>query len=168
MDYLIIALKGNCNAVNSELPANSPSRNLAALWIRAAFHDMGTLDLSNTSFPGGPDATLVYTTNLNVNMGLKDSIANLFVTNTSLASKADLIALGGLVSVKHCGGPDVSFRGGRKDVAPAAVVLSNSQRLPGGNEPWPSVQAKMIRMGFSPVDIAVLGGSLLCRCSRLY
>ena len=149
--------------MNSELPASSPSRSLAALWIRAAFHDMSTLDISNTSFPGGPDATLVYTTDLTENMGLKDSIANLFVSDKSLASTADLIALAGVISVKHCGGPDIPFKGGRRDVAPEAVVVANSQRIPGGNEAYPSVKAKMIRMGFAPVDIAVLGGSFLRR-----
>lgn len=146
--------------VNSDLPVNAPSKNLAALWIRAAFHDMATLDLSNVSFPGGPDATLVYTTNITENMGLQDTIADRFVPDKSLASKADLIALGGVISVKHCGGPDISFRGGRRDVAPEAVILGNSQRIPGGNEAYPSVKAKMIRMGFSPVDIALLSKSV--------
>jgi hypothetical protein len=119
---------------------------------------MATLDRSNTSNPGGPDATLVFTTNATENMGLQDTIADRFVPDKSLASKADLIALGGVISVKHCGGPDIPFRGGRMDVAPENVILGNTQRIPGGNEAYPSVKAKMIRMGFSPVDIAVLGG----------
>ena len=148
---------GNCLEVNSDLPADAPSKNLAALWIRATFHDMATLDLSNANNPGGPDATLVYTVNQTENAGLENTIADRFVPDKTLASKADLIALAGLVSVRHCGGPDIKFKGGRRDVAPDRVIVENTQRIPAMNEAYPSVKAKMRRMGFDNVDIAVLG-----------
>lgn len=139
---------------------NAPSKNLAALWIRAAFHEAGTFDPADQSGnTGGTDGSLVYTVNMTENAGLENTIADRFVPlfDRGNISKADTIAIGGLVSVKHCGGPDIPFRGGRVDVQPNAVRFENVNRIPGMSEAYASVKTKMLRMGFTPVDIATLG-----------
>lgn len=168
-DALVFLLQapGNCLISATDLPANAPSKNLAALWIRAAFHDAGTWDPLDTSNPGGANGNLVYTTDVAENMGLDQTLANQRVTGRQNynISNADLIALGGAVTVTHCGGPKIPFRGGRVDVDTSTTTIStlksNVARLPAGTDTYPVVKEKMTRMGFSFADIAALGNCLI-------
>lgn len=150
-----LAAPGNCFEVRSD-PVKSSSKNFAALWIRAVFHEAGTFDPQDTTNPGGPDGSLMYTFNMTENSGLEDTLTPRFVPNKNGTTNADLMALGGVISVKHCGGPDIPFRTGRLDVNPAAVNFSNVNRLPRGDERLSTAKAKLLRLGLSPVDITVL------------
>ena len=143
-----------------------PSRNLAALWIRGAFHEAGTFDPSNPNNPGGIDGSLGASTSHPANEGLFNSTAELFVSRGNAAlpspiqtqvSKADMRIIGALAGIKHCGGPDIAFRGGRLDIL--TPIVSNYGRLPGPQEAYESVKAKFLRMGLTPKDMAVLGMS---------
>lgn len=164
-DALVFLLQapGNCLISATDLPPNAPSKNLAALWIRAAFHDAGTFDPSDAANPGGANGNLVYTGDVAENMGLDQSLANQRITGRQNynISNADLIALGGAVTVTHCGGPKIPFRGGRVDVntstTPISTLKSNVGRLPSGTDDYPTVKSKMLKMGFSFADIAALG-----------
>lgn len=89
----LLQAPGNCLQAIADMPPTAPSKNLAALWIRAAFHDAGTFTLASTT--GGPDGSLVTYQNNTVNAGLPNSLATRFITNAGVnISNADAIALG--------------------------------------------------------------------------
>ena len=144
---------GNCLQSITDLPADAPSKNLAALWIRASFHEASTFD-PDSLVPAGTDGSLVGTLNATQNAGLNNTLANRFVPNRENISDADLLALGGIVSVKHCGGPNIPFRGGRKDTASFDHSIVN--RIPDGNASLLTVKSVFKRMGLDPIDLAVL------------
>ncbi|KAI9350505.1 heme peroxidase [Zopfochytrium polystomum] len=154
----LIAAPGNCLFQTTDTVGN-PSSNLAALWLRAAFHDAGTFLKADGS--GGADGSLVNELNVTENDGIGTSIASRFVahnisnpTGSTLAiSAADLIQLGGVVTVEHCGGPKIPFRSGRID----ATGINNYSVLP---DPFFSIaQLKALfvdRMGLTSLDMLVL------------
>ena len=127
----------------------------------------GTFDSSILENSGGANGNLVYTTQETDNLGLENTLANQRITgrNNYNISNADLIALGGLVSVTHCGGPKMKFSGGRVDVnlssTPISVLKSNVARLPSGTEEYQSVKTKLLKLGLSFADIAALGKRFL-------
>nr|KAJ3410578.1 L-ascorbate peroxidase 3 [Polyrhizophydium stewartii] len=154
-DQLVFFLQapGNCLQVNSDLPASAPSKNLAALWIRAVFHDAGTW-VPTGSPTGGANAGIMSFLNQTENGGIADSIAPKFQQNTKVSiSKADAIALGGVVSVAHCGGPSITYSPGRVDTTTPA---NPTGRLPSATEAFDSVLTKLRRMGWSNEDIVAL------------
>ncbi|KAH6574044.1 hypothetical protein BASA61_003663 [Batrachochytrium salamandrivorans] len=145
---------GNCLISHTDLSPSAPSKNLAALWIRAAFHDSGTWDPSNVLASGGPFANLPGFLNVAENAGLEDSLAPRFLHNTQInISKADSIALAGLVSVTHCGGPSIPYSPGRVDTT---TPVSPVGRLPEGHERYLTVKPKLLRMGWTNQDIVAL------------
>ncbi|KAJ3289007.1 hypothetical protein HK104_007813 [Borealophlyctis nickersoniae] len=148
---------GNCLEVGTDLTAaKSPSRNMAALWIRAVFHDAAPY--STTDRPPGSagfDGSLVNEFNRPDNFGLEESIASRFPMPSGVnMSKADLIGLGGVVSVRHCGGPSITYKPGRVDVK--ANQTNPDGRIPQGNDKLDVVKAHFARMGLSTIDMAVL------------
>ncbi|KAJ3334064.1 hypothetical protein HDU76_011588 [Blyttiomyces sp. JEL0837] len=153
----LISAPGNCLFQMTDTLDN-PSKNLAALWLRGVFHDAGTFSQADGS--GGADGSLVNEGNHTENMGLLQSIASRFVPhhNESFSltiSDADLIHLGGVVTVRHCGGPEIPFRAGRKDVPKG--TQNNITRLPSDpGAPLSEVQAVFERMGLLPLDMLVL------------
>ncbi|KAI8923967.1 heme peroxidase [Entophlyctis helioformis] len=156
-DQLVFFLNspGNCLVVNSDLPVDAPSKNLAALWIRAVFHDAGTWDPANRTAPGGMDSSVMRFFDFPDNAGLQPSIAPIFQQRPGVnITKADAIALAGLLSVTHCGGPKINYRPGRLDFT--TTPTSPAGRLPGGTEAFPSVMAKLRRMNWTDEDIVVL------------
>jgi hypothetical protein len=168
-DALVFLLQapGNCLISATDLPADAPSKNLAALWIRAAFHDVGTWDPADPTNKGGASGNLIYTLDEPDNAGLDNTLANQRINGRQNynISNADLIALGGAVTVTHCGGPKIPFRGGRVDVdiskTPVSTLRSNMARLPGSMDSYATVKSKMLRMGFSYADIAALGNIII-------
>jgi catalase (peroxidase I) len=148
----IINAPRNCLEAIADLP-NSVSKNMAALWIRAAFHDGGTF-APGTANPGGLDSSVLSFLNVSENAGLADSMATNFVRDPNITmTKADKIALGAQVAVTHCGGPSMPFRSGRKD---AVVPVSPVGRLPSGNDTLESTRKIFQRMGWTNEDIVVL------------
>ncbi|KAJ3267185.1 hypothetical protein HDU77_005388 [Chytriomyces hyalinus] len=149
----LIQAPGECLFQYTDLPANAPSHNMAALWLRAIFHDSGTFNASDLT--GGLDASLVtnpesLTTD---NIGIPESAATRFIPSKSPISKADMIALGGIVTVAACGGPQVAFRTGRDD----AAVSNNAKLLPSDAfAPVGTIKAGFLRMGLTALDMLVL------------
>jgi catalase (peroxidase I) len=71
------------------------------------------------------------------------------------ASDADIIQVAGIVSIKHCGGPNIPFASGRRDnLNPNPIVVD---RLPGRKENYESVKQKFANQGMTPQEMAVLG-----------
>jgi catalase (peroxidase I) len=130
---------------------------MAALWIRGAFHDAGTYDPSAAN-PGGADNSVNYFLTASENGGLPGSITSDFVSGNAL-SKADIIQLGGQVTVTHCGGPNIPFYAGRKD-ATAATAQTPVGRLPEFSDSFATNLAVMKRMKFTDEEIvAIVTGS---------
>ena len=137
-----------CNR-NKEHLSNNLSKNLAALWLRAVFHDVGR-----------PSETLVaglLPENLNdpENKGIGDSIATKFVSeNLFQFSKADIIALAGYLAVRHCGGntPGFQFEYGRKDARKGVL----SEPLPDDRENYEKVLAKLRKLQLTDQEIVLL------------
>jgi L-ascorbate peroxidase len=139
--------------VTADMPPNPPSSNMAALWIRAVFHDAGTYTASSKS--GGADASLLAFMNVTENGGIKESIATRFTPNIKAnISDADAIALAGLVTVTHCGGPQIPFNFGRIDNK--RTPLSPLGLLPLATESFATIMTKMRRMGFNNEDVVSL------------
>ncbi|KAK5665555.1 hypothetical protein QVD99_007901 [Batrachochytrium dendrobatidis] len=147
---------GNCLISHTDLPIDAPSKNLAALWIRAVFHDAGTWD-PNAVAPalyGGANAGIRSFANVSENAGLFASLAPRFQQNTAVnMSAADTIALAGLTSVTHCGGPHIPYSPGRIDTTTPQTPIG---RIPEANERYLTVKPKLQRMGWTNEDIVVL------------
>lgn len=141
--------------VNPHAANAKDSENLAAVWLRTAFHDAGTYKKTDRRIPGGADGSVMSLADIGGNKGL-DNFAPQFLEAAlkAGASNADIIQLAGIVSIKHCGGPDIPFVGGRQDnLNPNPIVVS---RLPDPKEPLAAVKAKFASQGLTPAEMLVL------------
>ncbi|KAG6827360.1 hypothetical protein H0H92_012098 [Tricholoma furcatifolium] len=98
--------------------------SIAAEWLRFAFHDAITADVSAGT--GGVDGSIAYELNRTENFGagFTDTLSDFQVYPNKYVSRSDIIALGAVFAVSTCGGPIIPFRGGRIDVweaGPAGV-----------------------------------------------
>lgn len=95
--------------------ASGPGRQVAAEWLRVAFHDMATADVRTGK--GGLDGSLQYQLDDGESKGPGfNSTLGFFSDYLSRRSSlSDLIALGVYASVRSCGGPMIPVRGGRVD-----------------------------------------------------
>lgn len=131
-----------CLEAPAALP-NSESKNLAALWLRAAFHAAGTWKPQDGA-KGGLDNSLVSFANDSANFGLDDALPHKFIKNPSIQmSQADMIALAGTVSVGHCGGPRIKFNPGRLDTNQPA---GPGDRLPMVFSSYANIKARLYEM----------------------
>ena len=143
----ILAAPRNCLETIADLP-NAPSKNMAALWIRAAFHDAGTFPVA------GADASLMHHLKDPVNAGLEESIAPKFQQNRNVnMSNADSIALAAQVSVTHCGGPKFPFKAGRVDTT---KPTSPKGLIPNGLMTLDQFRPRFAEMGWTNEDIVAL------------
>ncbi|KAJ3208110.1 L-ascorbate peroxidase 1, cytosolic [Dinochytrium kinnereticum] len=143
-----------CMMSETHMKETDLSRNLAALWLRAVFHDVATFD-PNQSNRGGADGSLVHMLDKHEHLGINNSIATKFILNkdNNTMSSPDLIVLAGAVTVAHCGGPQMIFEAGR--VANPNPVDPKG-RVPEDTEPYDIVKARLKAMGMSDEDIVVL------------
>lgn len=142
---------GECRDLADRLPAGAPSTNLAALWIRAVFHDAGTFTASTKT--GGADGSLLTFQHEAINAGLLGSLATSFVGGYVNLSKADTISLAGAVTVTICGGPVISFQAGRIDTV---VPTRPDGLIPEADESFSQIVSKLNRMGLYNEDIVAL------------
>ena len=151
----IISAPGNCLQTIADLP-KSPNKNMAALWIRAAFHSAGTWQPQNSSLPGGAEGSIMsFLDNNEENMGLSDSISPKFQQNPSIKmSNADLVALAGQITVTHCGGPQMDFYPGRIDTE--GIKISPVGRVPPGDSTLASFRPRAAEMEWTNEDIVAL------------
>ena len=145
----IIKAPRNCLEAIADMK-DSKNKNIAALWLRAAFHDAGTWNQEFKS--AGADASLANFLNVPENAGFGNSLAPRFHSVPKF-SKADSIALAAQVSVTHCGGPKINFRGGRVD---ATVPTSPVGLIPNGTMGLAEVRPIFARMGWTNEDIVAL------------
>ncbi|KAJ7290710.1 heme peroxidase [Mycena rebaudengoi] len=92
-------------------------RTNAADWIRTAYHDMATHNIADGT--GGMDASIRFeeeqTRGENTGDGFSNTLSVLAGSATRYVSVADALALGTVIAVEKCGGPQIAFRGGRVD-----------------------------------------------------
>jgi L-ascorbate peroxidase len=125
--------------------AGTSSRNLAAMWLRGAFHDQGT----------GSQASLVRFPNTGPNAGMGGSVATNFIQGAQGSiSSADVIQIAGIVALKKCGGIDVPIALGRRDNL--NVPVSILDRIPSPAETFQRVTAKFQQMGLNKQEMMVL------------
>ncbi|KAI8617205.1 heme peroxidase [Chytriomyces sp. MP71] len=144
---------GECLFQHTDLPVAAPSKNMAALWLRAIFHDAGTYNAASGS--GGLDGSLQFAPEGTdeVNMGIPPSLASRFIPSSNSISPADMVALGGIVTVAVCGGPQVPFRAGRL----SSNTSNNVADLPSDAfAPVSTIKAGFLRMGLSALDMVTL------------
>ncbi|KAF7367873.1 Peroxidase [Mycena sanguinolenta] len=125
-------------------------RSNAADWIRTAYHDMATYNITDGT--GGMDASIRFSVeqarpedpgdgflNSNIVLGLS---ANRYI------SIADTLAVGAILAIEACGGPQIAFRGGRVD--------AGEPNLPGVPEPQQDLAshvAAFARQGFNQTEM---------------
>ncbi len=117
----------NHEGVNRFDPAVSPcafgtlveGRQNAAEWIRTAYHDMSTHDVSAGT--GGLDASIMFELDRAENIGTAFDNTMGFMNNfySVKSNMADMIALGVVVASDMCGGPKIPYRAGRVDATEA-------------------------------------------------
>ncbi|KAJ3014755.1 UNVERIFIED_CONTAM: L-ascorbate peroxidase 1, cytosolic [Siphonaria sp. JEL0065] len=150
-----IEMPHGCGPLSPDMDPEAPSKALAALWLRGAFHDVGKFDpLFKTPVAG----LLPFFLNETENTGIGDSIATRFAPQAKFPySTADYIALAAQVTLAHCGGLSFEFLQGRKD-APETTTFSSLQNpLPDDNlDSYQTIKSKLRNLGFTYQDIVVL------------
>jgi hypothetical protein len=124
--------------------ASGPGRQVAAEWLRVAFHDMSTADASTGK--GGLDGSLQYQLDDGESKGPGFNSTLKFFSDylSKKSSLADLIALGVYASVRSCGGPVIPVKAGRVD-APGP----GSMGVPQPEHSIEQFREQFSRMGFT-------------------
>ncbi|KAF7328298.1 Peroxidase [Mycena sanguinolenta] len=97
---------------------DSTGRSNAADWIRTAYHDMATHNVTDGT--GGLDASIRFAEEQARAENVGDGFSNTMDTAGALQvtryiSNADSLALLAVLAIESCGGPEIAFRGGRID-----------------------------------------------------
>ncbi|KAJ7440573.1 heme peroxidase [Mycena latifolia] len=130
-------------------PANS-GRSNAADWIRTAYHDMATYNITDGT--GGMDASIRFAAEQarpeNAGDGFANTLNVLQAVSNRYVSIADALALGAIMAVENCGGPEIAFRGGRVDAA-----VPNQPGVPEPQEGLDSHIGSFSRQGFTKEEM---------------
>ncbi|KAJ6453703.1 putative L-ascorbate oxidase [Mycena sanguinolenta] len=129
--------------------ANS-GRSDAADWIRTAYHDVATHNSRDGT--GGLDASIRFPEEQarpeNLGNGFANTVGIVFTEVNRYVSMADAIALGAVIAIENCGGPEIAFRGGRIDAAEA-----NAPGVPQPDQSLDSHIAAFSRQGFTQTEM---------------
>ncbi|KAJ7736869.1 heme peroxidase [Mycena metata] len=125
-------------------------RSNAADWIRTAYHDMATYDI--TSGTGGMDASIFFNEEQarpeDPGNGFQLTAAEFTAIATRHISIADALAIGVVLAIENCGGPEIAFRGGRVDASEP-----NAPGVPQPQDPLASHVAAFARQGFTQTEM---------------
>ncbi|KAJ6574935.1 heme peroxidase [Mycena capillaripes] len=135
------------------IDAHASGRSDAADWIRTAYHDMATHNVNDGT--GGMDASIRFAEEQsrpeNVGDGFANTLNVLTVNANRYVSIADVLAVGAIMAFENCGGPEISFRGGRVD--------ADGPNTPGVPEPQDGLDshiAAFARQGFTQTEMISL------------
>jgi catalase (peroxidase I) len=140
---------------SENFPQSQNNKNIAALWIRAVFHDGGTWS-PGTDNPAGLDSSILSFLKEPDNAGLDASMAPNTLKHSPIAksiTNSDKIALAAQVAVSVCGGPRFGFKSGRRD---ARNATSPHGLIPPGNSTLVQALPHFKRMGWNNEDIVAL------------
>ncbi|KAI8612114.1 heme peroxidase, partial [Chytriomyces sp. MP71] len=149
-----LAIPYGCGSI-AAFPPEAPSNNMGALWLRAAFHDVGKFDPATNQPVAG---LLPYFLNETEDDGIGISIATNFASRFKFPySVADIIAFAGAVTVMHCGGPMFNMSVGRTDAPTNTSFASLPNSLPDDQvDSYQMIKQKLQRLGLSPIDMVAL------------
>ncbi|PPR06787.1 hypothetical protein CVT24_011287 [Panaeolus cyanescens] len=144
----MFGILGNCTLIPR---ANIQSTTTAATWLRMAYHDSATFNITDQT--GGIDGSIHFELDRpeNIGDGLKRTQEEYSGHGTKYVSNADVIAIGAAGAVANCGGPLIPIRGGRVD----GKVAGN----PGVPEPHQDLQThieKFRLQGFNATEMIEL------------
>ncbi|KAJ6488990.1 heme peroxidase [Mycena sanguinolenta] len=129
---------------------STTGRSDIADWVRTAYHDMATYNITDGT--GGMDASIRFPAeNLrpeNVGDGFNNTIEALGELVTRYISMADSLALGTIIALESCGGPEIAFRGGRIDAGGP-----NAPGVPQPQDDLDSHIADFARQGFTQTEM---------------
>ncbi|KAJ7509030.1 heme peroxidase [Mycena galericulata] len=129
---------------------NVTGRSDVSDWIRTAYHDMATHNATDGT--GGLDASIRFTEEQarpeNAGDGFDNSVFILFGFSNRYVSIADGLALGAILAIENCGGPEIAFRGGRADAAEP-----NAPGVPQPQQDLDSHIASFARQGFTQTEM---------------
>ncbi|KAF7354219.1 Peroxidase [Mycena venus] len=123
----------------------------SADWIRTAYHDMATHNVKDgTGGLGRLDPFLGRdgATRGDAGDGFQNTINVLAGQSNRYVSIADVVALGAVIAVENCGGPEIAFRGGRVD-----ATEPNAPGVPQPQESLDSHIASFARQGFTQTEM---------------
>ncbi|KAJ7920561.1 heme peroxidase [Mycena leptocephala] len=125
-------------------------RSDAADWIRTAYHDAATHN--STDGTGGMDGSIRLPAEQaraeNAGNGFANTMGVVLAVVDRYVSNADAIALGALIAIETCGGPEIAFRGGRVDAA-----VPNAPGVPAPEQGLDSHIASFARQGFTQTEM---------------
>ncbi|KAJ6562489.1 heme peroxidase [Mycena capillaripes] len=125
-------------------------RSNAADWLRTAYHDMATHNVADGT--GGMDGSIRFDEEMarpeNVGSGFLNTRNDVASQANRYVSVADALALGAIVAIENCGGPEIAFRGGRVD-----TLEPNAPGVPQPQEDLHSHIASFARQGFSQTEM---------------
>ncbi|KAJ7144384.1 heme peroxidase [Mycena epipterygia] len=135
------------------VPSNGSGRSDTADWIRTAYHDMATHNVMDGT--GGLDASIRFADEQARPENAGDGFANTLNVLIDLADRyisiADALAIGALLAIENCGGPEIAFRGGRVD--------AGEPNMPGVPQPQQDLQSHIesfARQGFTQTEMISL------------
>ncbi|KAJ7239707.1 heme peroxidase [Mycena rebaudengoi] len=135
---------------NSGGDASRSGRSNAADWIRTAYHDMATHIVADGT--GGMDGSIRFAEEQarpeDAGDGFQNTITALFPGSNRYVSIADMLAIGAIMAVENCGGPEIAFRGGRMDAGEP-----NSPGVPQPQGDLDSHIASFARQGFTQMEM---------------
>jgi len=112
-----------CSTPATDVGGFRSGRTNAAEWLRTAYHDMATADISTGI--GGLDASIAFEQDRPENIGraFNEALEFFRASHSVRVSMSDLIALGAILSVQSCsnGAVRVPLRGGRVDATAAGA-----------------------------------------------
>ncbi|KAJ6526723.1 heme peroxidase [Mycena capillaripes] len=133
--------------------AFNSGRSDAADWIRTAYHDMATHNVEDGT--GGMDGSIRFAEEQarpeNAGDGFENTFSVLFSAVNRYVSIADSLAIGAVLAIENCGGPQIAFRGGRVD--------AGEPNAPGVPQPQQDLNthiASFARQGFTQTEMISL------------
>ncbi|KAJ7830415.1 heme peroxidase [Mycena olivaceomarginata] len=139
---------------NSDLVEGTNSgRADVADWVRTAYHDMATHNVADGT--GGLDASIRFLEETsrpeNPGTGFNNTLSEVRVVNDRYVSIADSLAVGTIIAIENCGGPEIPFRGGRIDAGEP-----NTPGVPEPQQDLDSHIAAFARQGFTQTEMIKL------------
>ncbi|KAJ6538119.1 heme peroxidase [Mycena capillaripes] len=137
-----------CDSFSFDSP--NSGRSNAADWLRTAYHDMATHNLADGT--GGMDASIRFAEEQarpeDAGSGFANTVRVLIDFTNRYVSIADVLALGAILAVDNCAGPEIPFRGGRVDAGEP-----NTPGVPEPQQDLDSHIASFARQGFMPTEM---------------
>ncbi|KAJ7658393.1 heme peroxidase [Mycena polygramma] len=139
-----------CDSFISGTSANHTGRSNVPDWIRTVYHDMAGYNIADGT--GGLDASIRFDEEQaraeNIGDGFSNTVVTLLLSSNRYVSIADVLAVGVIIAIENCGGPEIAFRGGRAD--------ADKPNAPGVPEPQQDLAthiATFARQGFTQTEM---------------